>query len=685
MRSCTWPGIASGIVLALIALLLPDSLVRASTSCPEPVFIGDYPSSQETGWSEELQGVAHDDQHWFFTQEDRLLKIPVDFDLNTGIDRDSPPPGVLSVPIPPEMAGLGYTHLGDLDHYAGLLFIPVESDDKSAIAVFRASDLSLVTFSEVPQDRAAWVAVNPAQGLLYTSGKNVSSEPYAEGAGPIHRYRFDLEALRRIVGTDLSVSFLTSLDFFDLSTGTDQPVRLYTMQGGVFSPLGDLSLVSSPNLPVDPGGITVWDPSGKLIKRSENGEGAFNFEFHPDALIREEPEGIDWWDRDTGPASPRISGQLHVILLDNDVFSADDIIFKHYQVSYPCIAGADTMPPTTAALFSPVPNAAEWNSGDVSVKLSATDDASGVSQIAYSASGAHVIPTTTVDGPITSFLITAEGVTTITFFAEDNAGNQETPATIIVRIDRTPPTITAPPDVTVGTGPGATVCSAVVADATLGTAAASDNSGFVTTSRSGVPPGNVFPVGVTTVTYTASDVVGQMTSATQTLRVKDTTPPVLPTPPDVTANATSPAGAVVTYLLPAATDNCPGVSVIGAPPSGSTFAIGTTAVTVTVIDAAGNKASKTFQVTVVGAAGQTTNLRALVTSFGLDHGSEDSLLAKLGNALAAINAGNVRAGCGMLGAFINEVQAQSGKKITSAQAMQLIAAANQIRAVLGCS
>jgi hypothetical protein len=40
--------------------------------------------------------------------------------------------------------------------------------------------------------------------------------------------------------------------------------------------------------------------------------------------------------------------------------------------------------------------------------------------------------------------------------------------------------------------------------------------------------------------------------------------------------------------------------------------------------------------------------------------------------------------CGLLNAFITEVQAQSGKKITAAQASQLIAAATQIKAVLGC-
>jgi hypothetical protein len=57
----------------------------------------------------------------------------------------------------------------------------------------------------------------------------------------------------------------------------------------------------------------------------------------------------------------------------------------------------------------------------------------------------------------------------------------------------------------------------------------------------------------------------------------------------------------------------------------------------------------------------------------------------LGNtALADLNAGNISSACGDLGGFINHVGAQSGKQLTVGQANQLISAATQIRAVLGC-
>jgi hypothetical protein len=78
------------------------------------------------------------------------------------------------------------------------------------------------------------------------------------------------------------------------------------------------------------------------------------------------------------------------------------------------------------------------------------------------------------------------------------------------------------------------------------------------------------------------------------------------------------------------------------------------------------------------------DLVALITSLHLKHGIDHSLIAKLQNALAALIAGNNTAACNKLAAFINEVQAQSGKAITTAQAAQIVALINQIRTALGC-
>lgn len=98
--------------------------------------------------------------------------------------------------------------------------------------------------------------------------------------------------------------------------------------------------------------------------------------------------------------------------------------------------------------------------------------------------------------------------------------------------DTEPPTITAPDDITVGTGPGNTGC-VVTLDDELGQADAHDNC-TVSVSVSGIPAGNDFAPGTYTLTYTARDGAGHTATDTQVVTVVDNTPPVIEAPPDAT-------------------------------------------------------------------------------------------------------------------------------------------------------
>ena len=74
----------------------------------------------------------------------------------------------------------------------------------------------------------------------------------------------------------------------------------------------------------------------------------------------------------------------------------------------------------------------------------------------------------------------------------------------------------------------------------------------------------------------------------------------------------------------------------------------------------------------------------VVVSFDLPDGIQNSLITKLQNALDALAAGDTASACISLQTFTNQVQAQSGKKIPTSQADQLIISANQIKETLGC-
>ena len=82
---------------------------------------------------------------------------------------------------------------------------------------------------------------------------------------------------------------------------------------------------------------------------------------------------------------------------------------------------------------------------DVSVTLSAHDESggSGVDRITYSVAGAQTVPTTITSSDVATITISAEGASTIAFFAADRSGNVESASTVTVRLDKTPPTITS--------------------------------------------------------------------------------------------------------------------------------------------------------------------------------------------------------------------------------------------------
>ena len=79
-----------------------------------------------------------------------------------------------------------------------------------------------------------------------------------------------------------------------------------------------------------------------------------------------------------------------------------------------------------------------------------------------------------------------------------------------------------------------------------------------------------------------------------------------------------------------------------------------------------------------------TRLVANIKQGGLPRGTERSLLAKLGVVERKLDAGNRQGACGSLGAFGNELDALSGKRLDGALAAELVAEATAIRQLVGC-
>jgi hypothetical protein len=198
-------------------------------------------------------------------------------------------------------------------------------------------------------------------------------------------------------------------------------------------------------------------------------------------------------------------------------------------------------------------------------------------------SDAH--PTVTNDAPALFPL----GVTVVTWTARDAMGNTATAQQRVSVVEATGPVIIPPPDKTVeAAGPNGTAVA-------LGTPTVTDNNDPNPIVTNNAPA--LFPLGLTIVTWTATDKNAKVATAQQRVTLVDTTPPTLTPPPAITQTTTNAGGMAVNLGNPTVTDNGDAHPTVSndAP---SIFPIGVTNVTWTARDATGNTATATQQVTV---------------------------------------------------------------------------------------
>jgi putative Ig domain-containing protein/Kelch motif protein len=87
---------------------------------------------------------------------------------------------------------------------------------------------------------------------------------------------------------------------------------------------------------------------------------------------------------------------------------------------------------------------------------------------------------------------------------------------------------------------------------------------------------------------------------------------------------------------------------------------------------------------VGGAVSDLEPLVNLINGFNLPRGIAASLIAKVRAARSAAQRGSIDAACGTMEAFLNEVGALVGKKVTTDQARQMTNSANEIKRLLVC-
>lgn len=231
------------------------------------------------------------------------------------------------------------------------------------------------------------------------------------------------------------------------------------------------------------------------------------------------------------------------------------------------------------------------------------NDNCSVSTLVYTLTGA-----TTGSGTSLQNVDFNLGTTTVTWTATDESGNISSCSFQVLVIDNLLPVITS----CGATGNQVVSSNTGVCTYTQGSnawnATATDNCtvSTLTYTLTGATTGTgtslngvVFNSGTTTVIWTAVDNSANSTNCSFTVTVIDTEAPAITTcPSDITVvTDMSECGAIVSWTVPSFTDNC-GATITSTHNSGNFFAVGTTQVTYTVTDGAGNVSTCSFSVTV---------------------------------------------------------------------------------------
>jgi hypothetical protein len=193
------------------------------------------------------------------------------------------------------------------------------------------------------------------------------------------------------------------------------------------------------------------------------------------------------------------------------------------------------------------------------------------------------------------------GETLVTWTAKDVSGNNATATQKIMIIDTTAPKIIPPEDIT------AEATSAFETVVVLTEPESIDSVSDVTITNDAP---NVFPLGKTTITWTATDKAGNSVSATSVVKIIDTTAPELIVPENIIVDATSlkttvDAGSATasdhTDASPKITNDTPQL-----------FPLGITTITWTAEDKYGNKATMTQTVTVEACGKPDSDYNAII-------------------------------------------------------------------------
>ena len=245
-------------------------------------------SNVSRDWTDETQGIATDGSSWFISTKERVYKFDWSFKQ------------MARTSIPERLSG--YNHFSAMSFFEGKLYVPLEygvgtDDEHDKNVMIRVYDSNLNYLYEKTLNelggQGPWCAVNPWNGYLYIS--KISSNEllcYDSRKNLSYAGKFKLQE------------------------------KVTSIQGGCFSKNGRLYLTSNSSRDIR----CYCVLNGHFM-------GRMGVSYERDGVSQEEMEGLTivslkWPDQGK-------SAQIHVIILDNELLSSDEIFIRHFRSPSP--------------------------------------------------------------------------------------------------------------------------------------------------------------------------------------------------------------------------------------------------------------------------------------------------------------------------------------------------------------
>ena len=305
-----------------------------------PSYIDNAPRGQEnTEWAGGLQGLAHDDQHWFISTREDIYKWNKSHGLPTSKPSSHLNLRLYNLPFPYGDDSY-FNHFGDIDFVEesnnGLLYVPLEAthpDTDSPALVVLNDDLQLVSAYIIYDPLAShgnampWVSVHPMNTeLVFTS---------SFGKWPTFRFDSGVEyhpvtqtSVYKVADPtrvrDYEYLGELSLKGYNCASPPSSGL-LWRVQGGEFNGEGYLALAAEGGY--YGAGIYFFDTyTGCLARHTPIG-------FNPDD---QEIEGITIWDLNQFSPSTTggMRGDIHSFIYKDGlgIFSERAIWLKHWNL-----------------------------------------------------------------------------------------------------------------------------------------------------------------------------------------------------------------------------------------------------------------------------------------------------------------------------------------------------------------